>query len=388
MKKKVELFSILLLSSSLGIVWSGSQDAFSAKTVQMIHNNKNGTWGSDVRVKLELVRTLGGLDEQDSNLSFGSPYDVVVDSTGNIYVLDARNRCIQKISPKGKYLQTIGRPGQGPGEFQAVFSFDIDDEDILYVGDIGKIQILSGDGRLLDSFKLLDQKINQIRWLHSGLIARGGSYRLSTLMKNSANLPPLIEFIGLDGHVVNAFGEAADFKDDLVNSQGNNFQFDADRLGNIYVSFLYQNRIEKYGPDGKLNWRADRPLNYSTEVINKGWVKTTGSKRGTQLPQMNSVSLGIAADAKGRIWVNTYSRQMTREEQEERVSVSGVTLATSVPEIKKTDIHKLEIFGPDGMLLGEIPLNHLAHGIRIFGDSLFVWERNNAVVYQYRIVEH
>jgi hypothetical protein len=51
------------------------------------------------------------------------------------------------------------------------------------------------------------------------------------------------------------------------------------------------------------------------------------------------------------------------------------------------DIHKLEVFDAEGVLLGEIPLNHLAHGIRIFGDTLFVWERNNSIFYQYRIIE-
>ena len=51
------------------------------------------------------------------------------------------------------------------------------------------------------------------------------------------------------------------------------------------------------------------------------------------------------------------------------------------------DIYKLEIFGPDGVLLGEIPLAHEAHGIRIFGETLFIWDRANTAVYQYRIME-
>jgi hypothetical protein len=34
-----------------------------------------------------------------------------------------------------------------------------------------------------------------------------------------------------------------------------------------------QNRIEKYAPDGRLLWRADRPLNYGTDVIEKGTIK-------------------------------------------------------------------------------------------------------------------
>ncbi|HCS49370.1 MAG TPA: hypothetical protein DIW61_14395 [Candidatus Aminicenantes bacterium] len=47
----------------------------------------------------------------------------------------------------------------------------------------------------------------------------------------------------------------------------------------------------------------------------------------------------------------------------------------------------VEIFGPDRILLGALPLNHLAHGIRICGDNLFLWERTTATVHQYRILE-
>jgi hypothetical protein len=46
----------------------------------------------------------------------------------------------------------------------------------------------------------------------------------------------------------------------------------------------------------------------------------------------------------------------------------------------------VEIFGPDGMLLGELPLNHVAHGIRICGPYLFLWEGNTTTVYQYCIL--
>jgi hypothetical protein len=99
------------------------------------------------------------------------------------------------------------------------------------------------------------------------------------------------------------------------------------------------------------------------------------------------VSLGIAADGKGRIWVNTFRRQMSLEEQGARLSVGGMTRTLAEPKIEKLDVFKLEIFSPDGLLLGEIPLSHHAHGIRIFGDNLFIWERNNTTYYQYKIIE-
>lgn len=89
-------------------------------------------------------------------------------------------------------------------------------------------------------------------------------------------------------------------------------------------------------------------------------------------------------DRKGRIWVNTFHRQMTPEEQS--LSISG-RIRTKEGKISKMNIHKLEIFEPDGVLLGEIPLDHLAHGLRLFGDMLLIWERENEIIYMYKILE-
>jgi len=57
-------------------------------------------------------------------------------------------------------------------------------------------------------------------------------------------------------------------------------------------------------------------------------------------------------------------------------------------EIQKTDAFKLEVFDPDGVLLGEIPLDHFVSAIRIFKDNLFLIDvERRAKVYHYKIVE-
>ena len=92
-------------------------------------------WGDYPQVLLELIRTIGGIEVEDENLAFSAPYDIAMDKEGNLYILDLGNICIQKLSPEGQYLDTIGRQGQGPGEFQSPFSLDIDSEGYLYVSD-------------------------------------------------------------------------------------------------------------------------------------------------------------------------------------------------------------------------------------------------------------
>ncbi len=85
--------------------------------VRVVHNIKGGMWGKNPQIVLELVRKIGDVETEDEHLAFNYPSDVAVDKDGNIYVLDSANTRIQKFGPDGKFLATIGRKGQGPGEF-------------------------------------------------------------------------------------------------------------------------------------------------------------------------------------------------------------------------------------------------------------------------------
>ena len=69
-----------------------------------------------VTVQLEELFRLGGWDGEEF---FGVIGDVMVDEqAGEIYVLDAQLSEIQVYDLSGAYLRTIGREGEGPGEFR------------------------------------------------------------------------------------------------------------------------------------------------------------------------------------------------------------------------------------------------------------------------------
>jgi hypothetical protein len=200
-----------------------------------------------------------------------------------------------------------------------------------------------------------------------------------------------------EGLITAAFGELTDFGEPLTNASGNAAAFDLGDRDAIYIAFNAQNRVEKYGSDGKLLWRADRPLNYGAEVKKKGKFETSGGGVSISEPEMNKCSVGIAVDGRGRAWVVTFDRQLRKEEQVQTsmTSIGGPGGARSVSvkttgntDLRRTDAFKLEIFDPDGVLLGEVPLSHFVDAIRIFDDRLFLIDRERGVaVYEYRIVE-
>jgi hypothetical protein len=208
----------------------------------------------------------------------------------------------------------------------------------------------------------------------------------------------LFRRLDAEGRTAASFGELTDFGEPLTNATGNASEHDAGPGDTLYVSFNAQNRVEKYGPDGRLLWRADRPLNYGTEVRKKGKVETSGGGVSMAAPEMNICSKGVAVDGRGRAWVVTPNRQLKKEEEVQTSimsmggpggAIGNVSIKTEGnTELRTTDAFKLEVFAEDGVLLGEFPLTHFVDAIRVFGDRLFLIDRERGVsIYQYRIVE-
>ena len=364
-----------------------SQKVETKEGVRIIHNEKGGVWGKDLKVSLQLLRTLGGIDVEDENLAFNSPEDMAMDTEERIYILDSGNHRIQIFSSKGKYLRTIGRLGQGPGEFQHPLSIDIDSRGYLYI--LGRwnnrIQVLTPEGKAEKTTLLITDRSGKVRCVKPGLMAMGGITGIAWVRAKEMEYPKLMQVLDLEGNVKQEFGEMHDFRNRLGTVFANWINFDVDRESSFYLSFTHQNRIEKYSPEGRLLWRADRVLNYSMRPQDEYGVQFSALGKAPLPPRASN---GISVDEKGRVWVVTLNRQLKKEEQSSTItSERGVIGRKEGEEVKKMDIYKLEIFNPDGILLGEIPLDHIAHGLRIQKNFLFIWDMRNCKFFQYKIID-
>jgi sugar lactone lactonase YvrE len=371
--------------------------------VRIVHNEKGGLWKKAPKVGIELVRKIGDIDTEDEHLAFNYPSGVAVDRDGNIFILDSANARIQKFGPDGRYLATIGRKGQGPGEFIMPDTVDFDKDGNLVVADSAqaRIHVIIGGGKDVRSIVVKEEMISGVRPLPSGDFAAKGSiysFPRPDQPAKTADEMRLFRKIAPDGRAVSSFGLLTDLGEMITTAMGNATEFAVGKDGALLVSFNAMNRIEKYAPDGRLAWRADRPLNYSTEVKKKGKVDRSGGGVSMSAPEMATCSAGIAVDGKGRSWVVTYDRQLKKEEQVQTSQmwvggpgggVSSVSVKTEGnTDLRTTDALRLDVFDPEGVLLGSIPLTHFADVIRIAGDRLFLIDRERGVsVYQYRIVE-
>jgi sugar lactone lactonase YvrE len=370
--------------------------------VRLIHNGEEGQWKKTPSLELELVRTLGDVEAEDETVAFYMPEGVAVDSHGNLYILDTGNHRVQKFGPDGRFLASFGRQGQGPGDFAYPDSIDIDGEDLIWVSDPNnqRIQVLTSEGAVRKTIGFVKERVGKIRRTGSGLVTAGeGGFFFNDpeMLGQQKGLPRLFKKLDLDGKVMGEHGEPFDFGHPLVNQRGNQVRFAVDGEGCVYLAYLYQNRVEKYSPEGKLLWRADRKLDYSTDPPkDKGKREARDGGVSIRMPRMNQCSQGIAVDGSGRIWVVTLSRQ-TREDEQVGVSVSiNVSggerkmsrKASGNTDLRTTDIYKLEVFNPEGELLGSLPLDHFVDGIYVKDGRLFLWDAlRGAKFYEYKIKE-
>lgn len=109
-------------------------------------------------VELKELWRVGGWDDED--VLFGVITDIIVGRDGNFYMLDSQLNEVQVYSPGGEYLRTIGREGEGPGEFRGAFNLML-----MPNGNIGVLQAfptkiigLTPDGDPADDFILPENK--------------------------------------------------------------------------------------------------------------------------------------------------------------------------------------------------------------------------------------
>ncbi|MDH7513468.1 MAG: 6-bladed beta-propeller [Clostridiales bacterium] len=105
--------------------------------------------GGTVRFVPELVLDESSLPEE---AFFESVVDIKLDPDGSVYFCDYKANNIKKFDATGRYLKTIGRKGQGPGEFNMPFCIAVTAERLI-VWDMGnrRLSQLTPDGSFLKS---------------------------------------------------------------------------------------------------------------------------------------------------------------------------------------------------------------------------------------------
>jgi hypothetical protein len=120
--------------------------------VEIISNPKHPIPEDGLRKRLVFEEDLSiGIAEGKEDYMFGEAICFNTDDEGNFYVSDMENLRIQKYNSQGEYLLTIGRKGQGPGEFQSLSIPRFDKDSNLYICDVTsrRISFFNKEGEFL-----------------------------------------------------------------------------------------------------------------------------------------------------------------------------------------------------------------------------------------------
>jgi len=166
MTKKFILFLVFIIVILLAVIClpketTNSEYASIQKSNDVVVISNPKTPAHKMRIVFKEELTIGEV-EGDENYMFGGSISFNTDDEGNFYVADSDNNRIQKYDPEGKYLLTIGREGQGPGEFRSFSLPRFDKDNSLYItdGSNRRISFFDKDGQYLKQIRMQERHNN------------------------------------------------------------------------------------------------------------------------------------------------------------------------------------------------------------------------------------
>ncbi|MGD8535428.1 MAG: 6-bladed beta-propeller [Candidatus Aminicenantes bacterium] len=157
----IRILFIVAIPFSLLIFFNacGEQKAHGRVTIEeadgiTVVKNPSKPLNPEMQIKFEEELTIG-VEEGDENYMFGNQVFVNTDDEGNIYVTDQDKRIVRKYDSTGNFLRSIGRLGQGPGEFQDMSEVRFNSEGNIYLNDLKtqRLSFFSKEGNFLKGVK-------------------------------------------------------------------------------------------------------------------------------------------------------------------------------------------------------------------------------------------
>lgn len=259
--------------------------------VQVMTNCSYKSSNKYENVKLENTLILGETEE-DINQYFRFPRAVIADKKGNIYICDTGAIEVKKFDKNGKFLWSLNKRGQGPGEFNRPIDIALDKNGNIYVSDQNnrKIEIFSEKGEYKGGFKTEIDAPMEIAVNSKGFIY------IELLHSTSENI---LHKLNSKGELVSSFVKVnKDEESDLIQSAKNGVSFCIDHEDNIIISFRYAYKIQKYSPDEKLLFEVTRKLPYTPKPL-----KEVHPQPNMIMIEGDVITQDVTVDKKNNIYV-------------------------------------------------------------------------------------
>lgn len=218
-----------------------------------------------MKITFEEELTIGTAEGNENDM-FVSQVFINADEEGLIYITDREHRTVKVYDPNGQYLFSIGRPGQGPGEFQDISRviFDSEGRICLLDSSIQRISFFRRDGTFLNA-KRTPLKIDMLRMNPQGFYI--GRIPDSIKLKNAKSWDYVYGLFDPQFNLVKEFmrfpqeawwtTKGKSLTQVLANYLSSiafrpRVHFDIDGKGFLYFGYPEEYVIRVYSPDGRL----------------------------------------------------------------------------------------------------------------------------------------
>jgi hypothetical protein len=323
--------------------------------------------------KVRFVRELVLDDESmPEDLFFERPTSFVCDQDDNIYVLDSDANNIKKFDSNGRFIKTIGREGQGPGEFSSPYYLTYT-KDRLVVWDLmnRRLCAFTSEGKFIKSSNIPydEGSVRKLRSLPTGEIAveKEKSYR------REPDKPQIctIDLYSMDLEYLRTIYERSLWRKKYVRTKEFGIStlyfpyspivhWDVSPEGNIFIGFSDKYELEIYDRDGKklvTFSHAYEPVKVTEKDKKKYFDSLEFSRAGaklneipeyitkeTQFPKNKPAFDNILIDSEGNVLVvlNSENEEMFDVFDRNGKFISSVQIAGDTPFrfSRQTNIHE------------------------------------------------
>ena len=334
MKTKITFITLVFfIAASILLVSCGQQKDKWKGTIEeedgvtVVKNPAQPIYSKDV-FKLEEDLTIENVEE-DEGFTFQDIMHLAVDDDENIYASDSKAAFIKVFDKTGNYLRTIGKKGQGPGEFSYPFEILVLPQGELMVNDLYQLRVhfFSLDGKFLRQFSNSTMAMfRRPRVDSEGHIIVGhvnvGDPIEAVLKKLDSDLNPVLTLATRP--VVSKPPTIIEY---FEIRRSTNLVWDVAMEDNIVWGVFNKYEIFVHNPEGKLIRKIVREYdgieitkNEEEELI-KDWLgnNPVPPQWTLKFPKEYPPFIRFTCDEEGRIFVQTYEK--TEDEEEDYYDV-------------------------------------------------------------------
>lgn len=183
-----------------------------------------------------------------------TPTGVAVDTNGNVYVADSRNHRVQMVTPQGvasTVAGTSGSSGPGPDQLRTPTGVAIDDDGNLYIADLynHRVQMVTSTGvvtTVLGTTEVPGGGTDQLRSPSGVAVDTDGNLYVADVYNHR------VQKLSANGEVTTIAGIT-----ESPGAEGSQFRSPSgvatDRSGNVYVADKWNHRVRKITSSGEVS---------------------------------------------------------------------------------------------------------------------------------------